>query len=53
MTKTVTVAIIATSSEWSNSGITVTEMDATSIQCTSSHLTSFAVLVAPAGEVSY
>ena len=40
-------------SGWSNDGIKVTATNNTFIQCTSSHLTSFAVLVAPGGEVRY
>lgn len=40
-------------SQWSNNGIQVTKSNDTFIECTSSHLTSFAVLVAPGGEVRY
>jgi len=42
--------IILLYSEWSNAGITVNGTNDTYIQCVSSHLTSFAVLVA-SGEV--
>ena len=46
------MAMIEISSEWSNDGIEVDETNSSYIRCTSEHLTSFAVLVAPGDEVS-
>ena len=46
------VMMIGISSKWSNDGIEVDETNSSYIRCTSEHLTSFAVLVAPGGEVS-